>query len=128
MEEMIREPIQSNLMKMADELNLSEEMRSNMMQMASENLSRCQCGECPTYQKSKAQETNETFLYCSPARRQSEEISPQDRENCNCPGCPVFLEEPTFHLSYYCIVGAAPEKTEQIKQMLADYKRMQEAA
>lgn len=122
--EMMREPIQSNLMKMADELNLPEEMRSNMMKMVSENFSKCQCGSCPTYVKGGAEDAEETWLYCSPARRQSEEISSQDRENCNCAGCPVFLEEPTFHLSYYCISGAAPEKTEQIKQMISEYKRM----
>lgn len=126
MEEMLREPIQDNLLLMADQLELKGDARLKLMEMVKDNLSRCICGSCPTYQGNPSQEAEETWLYCSPARRQSETI--EAREGCNCPGCPVFLEDPMYHQSYYCLIGAAQEKVEQFKQIVSQAKRMEEAA
>lgn len=128
MEEQLREPIQSNIMLMAEQLKLTEQARSQIMEMVKDNLNHCICSSCPTYKGGGAKDVGETWLYCSPARRQSEEIETTDREGCNCPGCPVFLEEPIYHQSYYCLLGAAQEKVEQFKQMVAQARRMEEAA
>jgi Protein of unknown function (DUF2769) len=63
-----------------------------------ENIGKCQCPECPIY--NKCMKDNNEHLFCSKG------ISKCDfnKTGCNCPTCPVWIEYQLISL-FYCEKG-----------------------
>ena len=68
-----------------------------------ENLKKCQCPDCPIY--NKCMDDNNERLFCSTGRT----VCDFNKTGCDCPTCPVWIEYELISL-FYCEKGAESSK------------------
>jgi len=64
-----------------------------------ENIEKCQCLECPIY--NKCMKDHDEHLFCS----RGISICDLNKTGCNCPICPIWIEYKLISL-FYCEKGA----------------------
>lgn len=69
-----------------------------------DNLSKCVCARCPSYNEC-AIEANELLFCADPLK---ERVCKYKMNICICDNCPVF-KEAKLRARYYCIYGSASE-------------------
>ena len=64
-----------------------------------ENIAKCQCPECPIY--NKCMKDHDEHLFCSRGITECD----LNKTGCNCPNCPIWIEYELISL-FYCEKGA----------------------
>ena len=85
----------------------NKEQKSPKVELTEDNIDRCICPDCPTYNSDTCPSEKDEKIFCSIGKTSCD----VNKEGCMCGGCPVF-NDLDLKDGYFCVSGEAEESGE----------------